>query len=114
MSMRKLFIALIIGSAITTPALADEKYELTKSPMTNILGWSGHIISLKNNTDATVSVWVDCGFFNHDQLVGRASAPFADVRPGRTAYSRVDIKGDADRTDCRIAKVYKGGGFLRP
>jgi hypothetical protein len=81
--------------------------------MTDRLGWSGHIMSLKNNTDAIVSVWVECGFFNHDQLVGRDSASFVDVRPGRTAYSKVDIKGDADRTDCRM-EVFKGGGFLRP
>jgi hypothetical protein len=106
----KLFIALVIGAAITTPALADEKYELAKSPITDRLGWSGHIISLKNNTDATVTVSVECGFFNHDQLVGRDSAGFVNVRPGQT----VDIKGDADCTDCRIDAMFKGGGFLRP
>jgi hypothetical protein len=54
--------AMIAGPA--APALAAD-FDLTKGTLTqNSFGWPEQLLTLKNNTNTTVTVMVECGFLN--------------------------------------------------
>ena len=111
--MKRLLLFLAIASGSISPAAAADKFVLTKGDLRhNSFGWPEQVLSLKNNTDRTVSVSVDCGFYKGEKLIGTDGANFLNVRSGQPGYSQISIdKGDADRTDCRIYNVMPGEDF---
>jgi hypothetical protein len=70
------------------------------------------VLSLKNNTDQTITVSVECGFYKGDKLIDTDGTNFINVKPNQIGYGHVSAtKGDADRTDCRIYNVMPGEDF---
>jgi hypothetical protein len=111
--MRRLLLALSIAAGAIFPAVASDKFVLNKGDLRhNTSGWPEQVLSLKNNSDQTVSVSVECGFYKGENLIDTDGADFINVRPGQLGYSHINTgEGDADRTDCRISNVIPGEDF---
>jgi hypothetical protein len=113
--VRKYLIAAAVVAASTAPAIADN-FDLTKGELAhNAFGWSKQLIAVKNNTNATFNVTVECGFFRGNALIDTGSASLSNVQAGQTAYEEVTATDpDANRVECRVsgitpAKAYKKG-----
>jgi hypothetical protein len=66
------------------------------------------VIAAKNNTAfPIVALYVECGFFQGDALLGASIGTAFNIEAGQTAYLEVtvDNANDADRTECRVSGI---------
>jgi hypothetical protein len=111
--MKRLLLVLTLAAGASFPAVASDKFVPTKGDLRHdSFGWPEQVLSLRNNTDKTVVVSVECGFYKGEKLIDTDGAHFINVKPRKLGYGRVSTsKGDADRTDCRIYNVMPGEDF---
>jgi hypothetical protein len=100
--MTKYLVAIFSIVTITAAIAAD--VDLSKGRIIHEYGRTKQALSLKNNTARPLNeVWVECGFFRNEELVGRGIASFRNVLPGQMAYDEAtSASDDVTRTDCRI------------
>jgi hypothetical protein len=66
------------------------------------------VIAAKNSTAfPIVALYVECGFFHGDVLLGTSIGTAFNIEVGQTAYLEVtvDNANDADRTECRVSGI---------
>jgi hypothetical protein len=82
--------------------------DLIKGKLTHDDGYTTQLLTVKNNMPVALrSIFVECGFFYNDELIGSGTSWFQNVLPGQKAYDTMTQHVVANRTDCRISIVEK-------
>jgi hypothetical protein len=110
----KSILALALVTALASPAMADD-IDLIKGKMTHEDYGDGddnqlteQLLTIKNNTSATITVMVECAFLRKDELLDAGGAvTIGNIKSGQSGYGELVGKGHADRTDCRISLAVK-------
>jgi hypothetical protein len=99
---------LLCGLLLAVPPARAAEIELSKGQLKHAGDVVTQVIAAKNNTGVPiVALYVECGFFRGDALVGASIGTTFNVEPGQTAYVEVsdDDASDADRTECRVSGI---------
>ena len=103
--MRSLLCGLLLLA--TSPAGAAE-IDLSKGQLKHVGDVLTQVIAAKNNTGVPIgALYVECGFFHGEALLGASTGTAFNVEPGQTAYLEVtvDNANEADGTECRVSGI---------
>jgi hypothetical protein len=90
------------------PPAGAAEIDLSKGQLKHAGDVVVQVVAAKNNAEAPITaLYVECGFFHGDALLGAGTGTAFNVEAGQTAYIEVivDDASDSDRTECRVSGI---------